>query len=279
MPRIRRTSGAFRIIMALLAAAGITTGVVTTLENDKPDSRVHFALGVDDGKSTPWGTLYETRETLDIKYRVAPRAREGFGDTGTLSEQREEMKVRLSRPAHRGEGYRLRPKNADSWSKNAFALKAALERYTDRMRVAPEGFVLFIRAEKDRYQEKGTKVDVDPRAIINTVGNDAIDLSVGTVVERFPNVRSLGIVVCKRISGSSSWSQHAYGNGADFGGPGPWGSAENIRLLDKVVNYLEDLDPILPISQIGWRNWANHYPGHVHISGAPLQSGTPACAR
>lgn len=223
-----------------------------------------------------FGPVVETAATQDIEYAIAPRSRVGFGVSGDLKEEVAAARERLQK--HRGDGFQIKPKDRDDWSL-ILALSDALERYQERLSDSKVGRVWQIKAVIDGYQEKGAKVDADLRAIVETSGNDAIDLIVGSVVVRFPEVKSMGVYVCKR-STSGSWSQHAFANAADFGGPGPWGSAQNIALLDKVNDFLvwAMYSDYLPVSQVGWRNWSGHYPGHLHVSGAPLKTGTPACA-
>jgi hypothetical protein len=260
---------------ALTGAAVAVSLAASVLFGIRGDEAVHDRFGVAGADRSDFGTVVETSNTLNLQPAITPFEKPGFGLPGDIAGELSLARKRLER--HRGAGFMLKAKDTDEWSR-IFELNEALARFRDKLESSPEGKVFYLRAKVDGYKEKGARFDMNPLAIVRTSGNDAVDLIIGTVVERFPSVRSMGILVCKRISGTSNWSQHAYGNAVDFGGPGSWGSPENIALLDDVVDYVNALAPILPVSQVGWRNWPDHYPGHVHFSGAPLRSGTPACA-
>ena len=104
---------------------------------------------------------------------------------------------------------------------------------------------------------------------------------------------------CRKISGSSSYSQHAWGNADDFFPTS--GSAlvvqQRLRnIADAVVyqakhrtkaNRFRKLDVAEVIDHEngriwtpagGWRTYGGATGLHVHVSGAPLRTGTPGCA-
>lgn len=264
-----RKSRAF--IGALLASALTAAGLFVV--QPEQDWHGHDAAGL--------GPVYETANTLTVEYQTTRFERPGFGsrEAGDITEVVAESRERLRQ--HRGEGFRVKPVGRNEWSR-PLELNAALDRFSEQLRNSPRLEVWVVRSLADGYKEKGRKVDTNPLALIATSGNDMVDLIAGTAVEKFPTIHSLGVLVCKRISESSSWSQHAYGNAVDFGGPGGWGSDQSIRVLDALVDYMDRADNALgtlAISQVGWRNWPNHYPGHVHFTAAPTRSGTPDCAR
>ncbi len=105
-------------------------------------------------------------------------------------------------------------------------------------------------------------------------------------------IKYAGVFVCKKILGSNSWSQHSWGNASDLF----TGSAkENRAVADTVVwqathrtkaNRFRKLDVAEVIDHENSRAWYGSgwvpYGGatglHVHVSGRPLKSGTPACA-
>jgi len=109
-----------------------------------------------------------------------------------------------------------------------------------------------------------------------------------------------GCYVCKQISGSSSWSQHSWGNALDLfpvgGKPLAVIQAELRDIANAVVyqathktkaNRFRKLDVAEVIDHDGRRIWTpsqgwHSYGGtagaHVHVSAAPLKTGTPACA-
>lgn len=97
---------------------------------------------------------------------------------------------------------------------------------------------------------------------------------VAAVRREFPKV-TVQTFACRKIAGSSSWSQHAYANAADIFLP----------------NWPESLDPVHAFlkrneSQLGgyceliFRQTAGGSPhlNHIHVSAKPCRSGTPPCA-
>jgi hypothetical protein len=107
------------------------------------------------------------------------------------------------------------------------------------------------------------------------------------------------VYVCKRIGGSGPWSQHAWGNAVDLFLKSP--SADGYAALAHAVyaqttrKTIANLGRKLAVSEIideqnhriwtsaraseGWRAYPNTGTiGHVHVSGAPLRTGTPPCA-
>ena len=91
---------------------------------------------------------------------------------------------------------------------------------------------------------------------------------------RFPGVTNMGIDNCRRIAGSSSWSQHAWGNALDIG--------VDRELGDRVYRYLVSNRTRLQLGTICWRNFGGCDPDahqdHIHVEGLPKRRGTPPCA-
>lgn len=81
-------------------------------------------------------------------------------------------------------------------------------------------------------------------------------------------VSSAGVAVCRRISGSTTWSQHAWGNAWDITG--------SVATLDRVAAFLRSPAMRPHVAQVLWRV-PDHY-GHIHVSGRPMFVGTPPCA-
>jgi hypothetical protein len=89
------------------------------------------------------------------------------------------------------------------------------------------------------------------------------------VYDRWPRaVSSAGVTVCKQIEGSSTWSQHSWGNAWDITG--------TTTTLDRVAAFLRSADLRPVVAQVLWRV-PDHY-GHIHVSGRPMFSGVPPCA-
>lgn len=89
------------------------------------------------------------------------------------------------------------------------------------------------------------------------------------VTSRF-KVTSLGVANCRRIDGSSQWSQHAWNDAWDIGG--------SVAELDRVAHYLQANKGRLHIRNILWRGVPAHYPSHIHVDFDPPNTGTPSCA-
>jgi len=109
-----------------------------------------------------------------------------------------------------------------------------------------------------------------------------------------------GCFVCKNISGSTSWSQHSWGNALDLfpiPHPSPTYVQDELRhIADAVVyqathktkaNRLRRLEVAEVIDHDGRRIWTpsqgwHPYGGtsgpHIHVSASPLRTGVPACA-
>jgi len=177
------------------------------------------------------------------------------------------------------DGFAIRPDGRATLSKS-MALVEALNKLETKVNAASLGSKWYLVAVEDKFNRSVFRLDRNPTAYLATSGNDAIDIVVGTTVAKFPDVTNLGIFVCKKISGSSTYSQHSWANAVDFGSPYGFGSPRSVVLLDSVANYIQRLwdQGWLPVAQLGWRNWDGHYPGHMHISGDPMRSGIPPCA-
>lgn len=251
--------------------AGLLTGIVLKSTPGLDIEGIEH-LPDEDGLLAIWpSSPFETAQTQDIRFVVEGVSKRSISGV-------EHRLVKLMN-GHQAKGFQIKSKGSKEWSR-VRGLDPTLSRVSALLRTRIPPYGVLVRAKADGYKIKSIKRDVNPLAVMATSGNDAIDLVVGTVVQKYPSVTNLGIVVCKKIAGSNTWSQHSWGNAVDFGGPGPWGSSGNITLLDKVNNYIQRLwdEGLLPVSQLGWRNWSGHFPGHIHVSGDPYRHGTPPCA-
>jgi hypothetical protein len=95
------------------------------------------------------------------------------------------------------------------------------------------------------------------------------------LTDRFPGIR-YGRVNCRRIAGSTTWSQHAWpgGNARDL--YAPTDSPQPMEFLDWVTEWLENNRDALSIRLILWRA-PDHY-SHAHVDFWPTGQGTPPCA-
>lgn len=97
---------------------------------------------------------------------------------------------------------------------------------------------------------------------------------VEAVRRKFPDV-TVQTFACRKIAGSSSWSQHAYANAADLFRDG-WPDS-----LDPVHAYLKKIQGQMGgYCELIFRQQAGGSPhlNHIHVSAAPCRSGTPQCA-
>lgn len=234
-------------LVTLFVVGGVTGGLLTQRVSDE------------------WGggTLYEIPATQDIAYRVGDRP--ALDLDGVI----EYVRIRMARPAQKGEGYAIKPRGGE-WSRR-LNLHTALNRYAARLDRAPVDQAWAIRSRKSGYTIWTRKVDLNPAMVLDTVGTPAVDIIIGTALAAYPDLRNWGIKVCKYIRGTNIWSQHAWGNAVDFGGP--------IAMLDRTAEYLRDLDSrgYIPLGLLLWRT-SGHW-NHIHAEGDPKMTGTPPCAR
>jgi hypothetical protein len=106
-----------------------------------------------------------------------------------------------------------------------------------------------------------------------------------------------GVFVCKKIAGSNSWSQHAYGNAADLFPKASKPTQKTLRdIADAVVRQatkatVANRGVRIKVAEVidhdagriwtpmeGWHSYGGTTGAHIHVSGSPLRSGTPACA-
>ena len=107
------------------------------------------------------------------------------------------------------------------------------------------------------------------------------------------------VFACRKILGSDTWSQHAWGNAADLFPKGDleahaairkaiantvvWQTthktvANRGRKLD-VAEVIDHSGGLIWTPDRGWHTYAGTPGDHVHVSGSPLRTGTPACAQ
>lgn len=98
----------------------------------------------------------------------------------------------------------------------------------------------------------------------------------GELREAFPEVRA-GEWNCRKISGSSTWSQHAWGNALDLHHV-DWPyevSDRNKAFLDPIHRWLKTYRKELSIRTMLWQT--RHHFDHIHIDGWPKGYGQPPC--
>lgn len=80
-------------------------------------------------------------------------------------------------------------------------------------------------------------------------------------------VGSAGVYVCRNIAGTSTPSQHSWGNAWDITG--------STATLDHVAAFLGSASMRSHVAQVLWRV-PDHYT-HIHVSGRPMRAGIPPC--
>ena len=87
------------------------------------------------------------------------------------------------------------------------------------------------------------------------------------VSEKFPSVR-FGVTNCRKIAGSSTWSQHSWSNAVDIHG--------STAVLNEVHAYLNEHRGAFDIRVMLW--WVKDHYDHIHIDFWPKGHNTPSCA-
>lgn len=105
----------------------------------------------------------------------------------------------------------------------------------------------------------------------------AVNKAIEELVRQFPNIR-FGIYNRRKISGSTSWSQHSWPNALDivFTSYGDTSEAHQAR-LDDVYEWLRNRWVHFNIRTLLWRR-SRHY-DHIHIDFWPKGHGTPSETR
>ena len=85
------------------------------------------------------------------------------------------------------------------------------------------------------------------------------------------SLHNLGVHVCRKIAGSSSWSQHSWDDAIDIG------IGSDMKLGDDIYRFLKKNEGKFgPYYETIWRE-PSHW-DHLHWSLAPAHTGTPPCA-
>ena len=114
--------------------------------------------------------------------------------------------------------------------------------------------------------------------IIDTSGNAKADQCWSWGKAEYPDCSFLGAYVCKQIAGTSTMSQHSYGNAVDFGRDS---MAELWDLAHYLVAHEAELDlqhcivdDMIWTSGYGWSHYGGDRHYHVHADFNPQYSGS-----
>lgn len=152
---------------------------------------------------------------------------------------------------------------------------AVLQEFRRALEGGDVGDVYRIRNDRRSiFQARETRPAV---RIIDTNGNANADKCWSYVKDEFPKVTFLGAYVCKDIAGTSTPSQHSYGNAVDFG-------AATMSQLHVIANWILvhrvelDIQTIIVDQQIwtpseGWHTYTGQRHYHVHADFQPSLSG------
>lgn len=226
-------------------------------------------------------------------YRVGRQGGERFSDARALAATMEDLGGRLTLNG----SYRARIEGETAWSgwENR---DAALSRIRWRLRTRYVGDVvavgtadafgnpgrtLLVRIVRKHPKPPKPKPEPQPTRPANTAGNDKIDLLHAAAWRAFPDLESWGICNCRRISGSSSWSQHAWCNAEDL--RRDVGGKSDKASMAPVAYWLYANRAKYHIQNIIWRrdpkcdDPTNDHCNHIHVDMQPTLRGTPPCAR
>lgn len=208
----------------------------------------------------------EIPATRTTRYTHTKPVKDGWSVPKTMGNLLDATEKQLL--SHKGKGYRMKREGGTFGA--VLNLHTVMNRLPEKLAGLPYNEKWVIKALVDKHLMKINKVDINPAKFIQTPGTVAIDIIVGTVAAHFGGFTDWGICVCKRISGTYRWSQHAYCNAVDIGG--------TVSDLDRVASYMRSLDRqgFVPIAEVLWRV-PGHW-NHIHFSGAPLSpDGLRAC--
>lgn len=221
--------------------------------------------------------------TIEIRRWLVSRVSADTWGTPVAEPRAYDKALALSK-ASRGP-YHLKLREDPRWgpARNFVELKDAL---TKRMNTLRLGEVLLIDNSKVRTETVRLRrclIDVDPLDLSNCT--ETCEVIIFWLRETYPTHLNFGWYNCRRVAGSTTWSQHAWGNAYDAGG--------TLNLVRTMGNALvaQAKRGALPIAQVifdhqvwepdtGLRpyNGVDPHTGHVHITARPQMPGTPPCA-
>lgn len=152
----------------------------------------------------------------------------------------------------------------------------ALRALHDSMKRGSVGDVYSIH---DRHNDEvlRTRECQESVKLINTNGNDKADRCWSAGKNEFPHCTFLGAYVCKHIVGTSTMSQHSYGNAVDFGAAT---MAQLYSIADWMLAHQRELDiqTIIVGAKVWtpaehWHAYTGDYHYHVHVDFQPSFAG------
>jgi hypothetical protein len=187
----------------------------------------------------------------------------------------------------RGGPFRVQERGDDEWGPYRTPWMDMEKRLRPRLKRADIGDYFYIDNKSPRHVH--IRVVGKRFNIPDTTGTSAIDETRYYLYRAFPRLESWGICNCRRVSGSDTWSQHAYCNGEDSHAGFITMQKAALWLPDAARGNVEEV-PKLPVSQVFFNRtfWSPQtgkrsgyqygHTDHIHFSGSPMRSGTPPCA-
>ena len=225
-------------------------------------------------------------------YRIGSKGAERWTDARALGATLEDFKTRLALNG----SYRVQVEGETAWS--AWMNRdTALAHIQWRLKTRYIGDVVAV-GTADPLGKPGSTwlarvVRKDPKPAkpsepppvkpANTAGNADIDRLHAAVWAAFPDLESWGMCNRRRISGSSTWSQHAWCNAEDL--HRDLNGKSYKASMDPVARWLEANRARYDIQYIIWRrdpkcdDMTNDHCNHIHVDMKPSGNGTPPCAR
>jgi hypothetical protein len=164
-------------------------------------------------------------------------------------------------------------------------LNDTLKRVKTRINGADIGTRLIIAPhEGSSYSIR--KVEVEP-PVMDTIGNERIDRIYTFVFKKYSFAQNWGIYNCRKVAGSSTYSQHAWANALDVGASTPEQLAivaQDLVRAQEPGGELENIvQTVIVANRVwrkgdGWLPYTGIYHSHVHVDASPNYSGTPPCA-
>jgi len=216
---------------------------------------------------------------MTVKYQVGKFGSQEFSRPIGLTLAMGRLRLKLSQ--QKGPYHVRESEDWGPWR----SLSETLKRVKTRIKGADIGTKLVIEPTRgNSYSIR--KVEVSP-PVMDTIGNERIDRIYTHVFRKYSFAQNWGIYACRRISGSTSYSQHAWANALDIGASTP----EQLNIVaQELVRAQEPGGPLEGIVYTvivanrlwrkgeGWLPYGGIYHSHVHVDASPNYSGIPPCA-
>lgn len=206
------------------------------------------------------------------QYRHALRQPDGdwskFSDHNPFAEEMGNVRVLLRERGGQDGPFRIRVNEGhrfDEWGQNR-DLDEAVRRTREILPQLGIGDLLDVDVSPNnlgvvRFKPIRLEAHRDP---VSLAWNPRVRHAIRALNNRFPNWENWGICNVRYISGTTTWSQHAYANAIDI----RFGS---MAAMDKVARFFKNHTGEFDIANCLWRV-AGHF-DHVHIDFYPQSTG------